>query len=162
MNGISFMASFIARGRLHGVGIESSIGEVDEALKADFIEVIDEEYGTLRRDYGFVELYFSGGPGEWVMTSGMIELHRLAADDHGMAAEWRRDTGVEFPEYCSWSELKGELSRTPGVPELDLRPQGGYLEYRAPETKVSVLVVDSEEGRDDCPGRGDVWSLSLG
>ncbi|CAM5574418.1 hypothetical protein SANTM175S_08894 [Streptomyces antimycoticus] len=92
----------------------------------------------------------------------MIELHRLAADDHGMAAEWRRDTGVEFPEYCSWSELKGELSRTPGVPELDLRPQGGYLEYRAPETKVSVLVVDSEEGRDDCRGRGDVWSLSLG
>ncbi|CAM5574446.1 hypothetical protein SANTM175S_08895 [Streptomyces antimycoticus] len=66
------MARFqLARGRLHGVGIGSSIGEVDEALKADFIEVIDEEYGTLRRDYGFVELYFVRRPGwKWsIMTS---------------------------------------------------------------------------------------------
>ncbi|MBA6437322.1 MULTISPECIES: hypothetical protein [Streptomyces] len=92
----------------------------------------------------------------------MIELHRLAADDQGMAAEWRRGTGVEFPECCSWGELRDELLRTPDTPELDLRSQGGYLEYRAPETKVSVLVVDNEEERDDCPGRGDIWSLSLG
>ncbi|MEV6128088.1 hypothetical protein AB0M05_14860 [Streptomyces violaceusniger] len=162
MNGISFMASFIATGRLYGVGVGSSIGEVDQALKVDFIDVVDEEYGMLRRDYGFVELYFSGGPGKWSMTSGMIELHRLAADDQGMAAEWRRDTDVEFPEYCSWSELREELSQTPDAPDLDLRPQGGYLEYRAPETKVSVLVVDNQEERDDCPGHGDVWSVSLG
>ncbi|MGW7695946.1 hypothetical protein ACWGMA_45315 [Streptomyces asiaticus] len=162
MSGAALLASVVATGRLHGVGVGSSIEEVDEALKADFIEVIDEEYGTLRRDYGFVELYFSGGPGEWVMTSGMIEVHRLAADEEDMAAEWRRDVGVQFPEYCSWGELREELSRTPGAPELDLRSQGGYLEYRALQTKVSVLVVDSEEERDDCPGRGDVWSLSLG
>lgn len=75
-------------------------------MKAEFIEVIDEEYGTLRRDYGFVELYFSGGPVAWVMSSGVIELHRLAADEEGMAAEWHRDTGVQFPECCSWSELR--------------------------------------------------------
>ncbi|WP_413809574.1 hypothetical protein [Streptomyces sp. OE57] len=162
MNGVAALASVIATGRLHGVGIGSSLEEVDQAVKADFIEVADEGHRTLRRDYGFVELYFSGGPGEWSMTSGMIELHRLAADDQGMAAEWRRDTGVEFPEYCPWSELREELSRTPDAPDIDLRPQGGYLEYRVPETKVSVLVVDSEEERDDCPGHGDVWSLSLG
>ncbi|MFE2185037.1 hypothetical protein [Streptomyces sp. NPDC059455] len=162
MSGVALLASVIATGRLHGVGVGSSVQEVDQMVKADFIDVVDEEYGTLRRDYGFVEIYFSGGPGEWVMTSGMIELHRLAADEEGMAAEWRRDMGVEFPEYCSWSELREELSRTSDAPELDLRSQGGYLEYRAVQTKVSVLVVDSEEGRDGCPGHGDVWSLSLG
>ncbi|CDR09984.1 hypothetical protein [Streptomyces iranensis] len=162
MSGAALLASVIATGRLHEVGVGSSLEEVDQALKVDFIEVIDEEYGTLRRDYGFVELYFSGGQGEWVMTSGMVELHRLAADEEGMAAEWCRDMGVQFPEYCSWSELREQLSRTPDAPEFNLRSQGGYLEYRAPETKVSVLVVEGEEERDDCPGHGDVWSLSLG
>ncbi|MFE9008119.1 hypothetical protein ACFYOY_39385 [Streptomyces sp. NPDC007875] len=154
MNGVAALASVIATERLHGVGIGSSIEEVDQALKVDFIDVVDEEYGMLRRDYGFVELYFSGGPGKWSMTSGMIELHRLAADDQGMAAEWRRDTDVEFPEYCSWNELREELARTPDAPDLDLRPQGGYLEYRAPETKVSVLVVDNRRSVTTARGMG--------
>ncbi|RNG18160.1 hypothetical protein [Streptomyces botrytidirepellens] len=162
MHGISFLVGLVATGRLHSIGPGASIEEVDQAVKADFIEVEDVEYGTLRRDYGFVELYFSGGTGEWVMTSGMIELHRLAADDEGMAAEWHRDMGVEFPEYCSWSELREELSQTPDAPTFELRYQGGYLEYRAPETNVSVMVVGDQMDRDDCPGRGDIFSVSFG
>ncbi|WP_055550103.1 hypothetical protein [Streptomyces sp. NBRC 110028] len=162
MDGISFLVDFITTGRLHGIGRGASVEEVDRAVKADFIDVEDEGYGTLRRDYGFVELYFSGGPGGWVMTSGMIELHRLAADDEGMAEEWYRDMGVEFSEYCSWNELREKLSQTPGAPILELRHQGDYLEYWANETKVSVMVVGGQQERDDCPGRGDIFSVSFG
>ncbi|WP_421107836.1 hypothetical protein [Streptomyces sp. NEAU-S77] len=162
MDGISFLVDLIVTGRLHGIGCGASIEEVDQAVKVDFIEVEDEEYETLRRDYGFVELYFSGGPGKWVMTSGMIELHRLAADDEGMVAEWYRNMGVEFSEYHSWGELREKLSQTPDAPTLELRRQGDYLEYRALETKVSVTVVDDQGERDECPGQGDIFSVSFG
>ncbi|MGW5448598.1 hypothetical protein [Streptomyces asiaticus] len=63
MSGVALLASVIATGRLHGVGVGSSVQEVDQMVKADFMDVVEEEYGTLRRDYGFVEIYFSGGPG---------------------------------------------------------------------------------------------------
>ncbi|MFI0818132.1 hypothetical protein ACH4TX_16660 [Streptomyces sp. NPDC021098] len=161
MDGISFLADLITTGRLHGIGPGASIEEVGQAVKAVFIEVVDEDHGMLRRDYGFVELYFSGGSGKWVMTGGTIETHRLAADGEGMAEEWRREMGVDFPACCSWAELRDELSRTSGVPEFDRVRQGGYLEYRARETNVSVFVVDDRAERDHWPGRGDVWSVGF-
>lgn len=158
-DGIAFLAGVVATRGLHGVGPGATPDEVTRALGGGFLDV--EEAGTLRRDYGFVELYFSGGPG-WVMTGGSFELHRLAADDRGMADDWRRHTGVAFPEYCSWAALRERLSRTPGAPGLVPHPQGGYVEYRAPGHTVSVVVVDDEEEeRDDWPGHGDVWSVSF-
>ncbi|MEU0839345.1 hypothetical protein ABZ370_07720 [Streptomyces sp. NPDC005962] len=163
MDGISFLADLIATGRLHGIGPGASMREVDQAVKAEFIEVVDEGHQTLRRDYGFVELYFSGRPGpeEWVMTSGVIEVHRLADDSEGMAEEWRRDMGVDFPAYCSWAELREALSRTPGAPEFERIQQDGYLEFLVRETNTSVIVVDDREECDHRPGKGDVWSVGF-
>lgn len=97
MNGVEFMARVVATGRIHGLGIGARLDDADRALSVDCIDVIDEEYGTLRRDYGFVELYFSGAPGEWTMTGGAVELHRLMGDTHGMAEEWARHTGWSSP-----------------------------------------------------------------
>lgn len=161
MGSISFLADLITTGRFHGIDPGAPMREVDQAVKAEFIEVVDKKCRTLRRDYGFVELYFSGRPGEWVMTGGLIEMHRLAADDQGMAEEWRRDMGVDFPECCSWAELRAELSRTPGVPEFERIGQGGYVEFLARETNTSVIVVDDREERDHWPGKGDVWSVGF-
>ncbi|MGR3938093.1 hypothetical protein [Streptomyces sp. BRA346] len=161
MDGISLLADLITTGRLHGVGPGASIEEVVQVVKAEFIEVVDEAHEMLRRDYGFVEMYFSGRPEEWVMTSGTIEVHRLAADGEGVAEEWRRDMGVDFPAYCSWAELREALSRTSAAPELDRVRQGGHLEYRAHDTNVSVFVVDDREERDHWPGKGDVWSVGF-
>ncbi|WP_431770965.1 hypothetical protein [Streptomyces cucumeris] len=163
MNGVEFMAGVVATGRIHGLGIGATLADADRALSVDCIDVIDEEYGTLRRDYGFVELYFSGAPGEWTMTGGAVELHRLMGDTHGMAEEWARHTGVVFPGSCTWEALREELGSLPEPPGLELLRQGGHLEYRAAGTKVSVLVVDDqEEGCACCPRYGDVWSVSLG
>ncbi|GAB2584559.1 hypothetical protein GCM10027168_16650 [Streptomyces capparidis] len=160
--GAAFLAGVVATGRIHGVGIGSSLEEVARALPADYVDVADAE-DSLRRDFGFVELYLSGGPA-WTVTGGSVELHRLAGDDSGMAEAWRRATGVAFPGYCSWAELREELSSRADAPALEPHRQGGYREFRAPRTKVTVLVVDDEdEDREDgWPGHGDVWSVSLG
>jgi hypothetical protein len=157
---IQLIASFVATGRLHGVGIGSTLSEVDQAIRSDFVDVVDESGLSLRRDYGFVEFYFNPGP-DWVMSGGSIELHRLASDNE-RAEKWRRNMNVDFPQYMTWEELREELSRIPNSPPLTVIDQGEFLEYRAAETKVSVIVNNDHEERDSWVGHGDVWSVSLG
>ncbi|MGW6980198.1 hypothetical protein ACWGE1_12210 [Streptomyces sp. NPDC054932] len=160
VTGIDFLASFLRTGRLHGIGIGSTLGEVDRAIRHRFVDVVDEEGESLRRDYGFVEFYFNPGD-EWVMSGGSIELHRLASG-RGMAREWARTTGVGFPRHVAWADVREELGRVPGAPELTVGDQGGFLEYRAAASNVSVIVVDDEEEeRGSHVGHGDVWSVSL-
>ncbi|MFE9477011.1 hypothetical protein ACFYNM_00230 [Streptomyces spororaveus] len=160
MTGIEFLASFLRTGRLYGIGIGSTLGEVDRAVRHRFVDVVDEEGASLRRDYGFVEFYFNPGD-EWVMSGCSIELHRLASG-RAMAKEWARTMKVEFPRYVAWEAVREELARVPGAPELRVGDQGGFLEHRAEATGVSVIVVDDEEeGRGRHAGHGDVWSVSL-
>ncbi|MFG2899252.1 hypothetical protein ACGFZH_19505 [Streptomyces zaomyceticus] len=162
MTGAEFLASFIATGELHGLRIGAGLDEVDRAFRHPFVDVVGEEREWLRRDYGVVEFAFNPEPEpEWVMASASIQLHRLAADD-GLARSWARSTGVEFTRYTSWEELRDELCRTHGVPELEVTGQGGFLQYRAVSSNVSVLVVDGED--EECghrAGDGDVWGLDL-
>ncbi|MEV4936543.1 hypothetical protein [Streptomyces zaomyceticus] len=172
MTGAEFLASFIATGELHGLRIGAALDEVDRAFRHSFVDVVGKERGWLRRDYGLVELAFNPAtkPAShpvpepepaWVMATASIQLHRLAAGD-GLARSWARSTGVAFPRYTSWEEVRDELSRTHGVPELKITDQGGFLQYRAASSNVSVLVVDEEdEERGYRVGDGDVWSLEL-
>lgn len=160
MTGAEFIAAFLAAGSLRGLRPGSAVAEADLALPVDFIEENDPG-GMLRRDYGLVELYFSGEPTR-VLTGGSLELHRLPGDP-ALAAEWSSATGVDFAPYTPWAEVKGAIA-TAGLDEaaLECTPQGDYLEYRNPGTRVSVLVVHGEDERDDWPGHEDVWSVSLG
>ncbi|WP_327304151.1 hypothetical protein OG730_11475 [Streptomyces sp. NBC_01298] len=63
----------------------------------------------------------------------------------------------------AWSEVAGALAAA-GLAEgaLVRTTQGDCLEYRNPDTKVSVLVVDGEDERDDWPGHAGLWSVSRG
>lgn len=157
MNALQVIASFISSGRLHGVGIGSTLTQVDQAIQSDFIDVADGDGLSLRRDYGFVEFYFNPGP-DWVVTGGSLELHRLAGN-RGLAARWRKDMNVEFPQYVTWDELNEELSH---LAQPMVTDQGDFMEFRFPSTKVSVLVSNDHEERDEWVGHGDVWSVSLG
>ncbi|MFJ5828005.1 hypothetical protein [Streptomyces sp. NPDC093089] len=162
VNGVEFLASFITGGELHGLRIGSTLDEVDRAFRLPFVDVVGEGKKWLRRDYGLVEFAFNPEPGpDWVVATASIQLHRLASDDD-LARAWARSTGVEFPRYTSWEQVRAELSRTGGVPELKTTDQGGFLQYRAASSNVSVLVVDDEdEERGYRVGDGDVWALDL-
>ena len=104
MHAIPFLVSFLTSGRLHGLGIGSTIGEVDEAIYCDFIDDVSRSGDSLRRDYGFFEFSFNPGP-EWVMANCSIQLHRLASG-YSMAEEWRKSIQVDFPKYLAWDELR--------------------------------------------------------
>ncbi|MFJ3203006.1 hypothetical protein [Streptomyces sp. NPDC086989] len=161
MTGLEFLASFIKTGRLHhGIGIGSTLGEADRVLQHRCVDVVGEDGLSLRRDYGFVELYFNPGE-EWVMSGGSIELHRLANAPES-AAPWAAGTGVEFTRYTAWADVREALSEVPPAPEFTVTDQGGFVEYRAEASCVSVLVVDDEDDeRGYHAGHGDVWSISL-
>ncbi|WP_353944296.1 hypothetical protein ABII15_23680 [Streptomyces sp. HUAS MG91] len=160
MNGMKSVAEFVATGKFHGLGLGSPLSAVTEKIRVDFIEEADEENLSLRRDYGFIEFHFSQEP-EWVVTSGMLELHRIAGNSTLMA-EWEETMQEVFPRYFSWGEFSQQYHRIPDAPPLIRTAQGGFVEYRSAATRVSVLVVDGEDGRDDWPGGCDVWSVSLG
>ncbi len=64
--------------------------------------------------------------------------------------------------YVAWEDVRNALARVPGAPEFEVTDQGGFLEYRAAASSVSVLVVDDEEEERVChAGHGDIWSVSL-
>ncbi|MFD8480396.1 hypothetical protein [Kitasatospora sp. NPDC059673] len=109
MNGTAFLASVIATGRLHGIGIGSPIADVGRAFRSAWIDDVVEAGVSLRRDYGLVELYFNGP--EWTVVGGSVELHRLATVA-GLAEEWRKAEGIEFSEYLPWSEVETALAPT--------------------------------------------------
>ncbi|MDQ1009873.1 hypothetical protein QFZ82_004358 [Streptomyces sp. V4I23] len=160
MTAIECLTSFITAGRFLGSGVGSAITDVDGAIRVDFIDDVDETGQSIRRDYGFVELTFHPVP-EWVVVGAAFQLHRLAAEP-SLAEEWAERMGVEFPRYLAWDQLRAELRRVVPTLDLTIREQGGFVEYRAPVSNVSVLVVDEpEDERGYRVGHQDVWSVSV-
>ncbi|MFJ9342618.1 hypothetical protein ACIRP0_25490 [Streptomyces sp. NPDC101733] len=160
MIGSEFIARLLATGEFHGLRPGASREEADRVIGVGFIAEEDGAGRSLRRDYGLVELCFSGGP-DWVLTSGSLELHRIPGDPD-VAGGWREAMGVDFAPYTEWDEvLRVHAAAAPGLgAAMDRTDQGGFLEYRNPLTKVSVMVVEGEDERGDWPGHGDVWSVS--
>ncbi|MEV5481353.1 MULTISPECIES: hypothetical protein [Streptomyces] len=161
MTGIEFLATLVATGSLHGLTIGSPVSEVDRAIHGDHIDVPSETGLSLRRDYGFVEFGFDSDPDvDWVMKGCGIQLHRLPYSPD-LAEEWSRAMGVDFPPYTAWTDLREEMVRH-GVADLETKDQKTFLAYRAPHSKVSVIVNNVEEERDNYVGFGDVWAVHLG
>lgn len=154
------IASFIATGRLYEIGIGSTLSELQQAIDFDFVDVVDEDGYSMRRDYGFIEFYLNLDQ-DWRVSGGSVELHRLAVRSD-MADRWHASMQDRFPQYLTWDELYSEFSSLPSAPSLQNIDQGDFQEYRAAETKVSVLVSNDHEERDEWLGHGDVWSVSLG
>ena len=160
MSAAELIASFIATGRLYGIGIGSTLTELQQAINFDFVDVVDENGDSMRRDYGFIEFYLNLDQ-DWRVSGGAVELHRLAVRSD-MADRWRVAMHDSFPRYLAWDELYNDFSNLPSHPSLHNIDQGDFQEYRAAETKVSVLVSNDHEERDEWLGHGDVWSVSLG
>lgn len=160
MSVTELIASFVATGRLYGVGIGSTLVDVQTEIDSDFVDVVDVDGDSMRRDYGFIEFYFNSGQ-HWTVSGGSIELHRLAVRSD-LALRWSGAMRDEFPQYLAWEELLAEYSKLPDHPVLEVIDQGDFLEYRASVSKVSVLVNNDYEKRDEWLGHGDVWSVSLG
>ncbi|MFD0297671.1 hypothetical protein ACFWJS_41690 [Streptomyces sp. NPDC127061] len=160
MSATKLIASFIATGRLYGVSIGSTLADLQQKINFDFVDVVDDGGDSMRRDYGFIEFYLNSDL-SWSVSGGAIELHKLVARDD-MVNRWRAAMRDEFPKYLAWDELSDELSKLSNPPVLRIIDQGDFLEYRAAATKVSILVNNDYEERDECLGHGDVWSVSLG
>lgn len=159
MNAIEFLTSLIRSGKLYSLGIGSTLDEVDQSVRCEFIDGVSKSGLSMRRDYGFFEFSFRSDP-EWTVFAISIQLHRLASNFE-MAQEWQRGMGTDFSRYTTWCELRDALSRVQQSPTLTVKDQGDFIEYRADATNVSVVVNNNHEERDCSVGQGDLWSVSL-
>jgi hypothetical protein len=160
MTGLQFCATLMATGRIFDVGIGSSVSDVDLALAGEYVEELGDGGVDARRDYGLIEMSLTEADG-WVLTGVTLELHRLSGNSY-LLREFRDDSGVSFERYTSWHELKEKFLCSASDPSLQCVQQGDFLEYRRPDVKVSVFVVNDNSERDEWPGQGDVWSIALG
>lgn len=163
MTAAAYIAALITTGRLEGAGISlgASVADLDMTVPVSHVQDSDPDDAWTRRDYGLLEVSLSGGPRP-VLTGATLELHRLATHP-SLADEWEQIMGVRLPRYTAWTDIAAVLGGQPLSARLDRVEQGGFTEYRAPDTRVSVLVVNEPgEERDDWPGHGDVWSVALG
>lgn len=158
--GLELCATLVATGRIFNIGLGSSVSDVNRAFMGEYVEEFDGGGVGARRDYGWIEISLTKAD-EWILTGVTLELHRLSENPE-LIREFHDDSGVPFEGYTSWLELKEEFLSS--VPDSSLRcaQQGDFLEYRNPDVKVSVFVVNDNSERDEWPGQGDVWSIALG
>ncbi len=74
MDYLDFFGEFLARGRVLGVGVESSSEEWDGALGEDYVE--NRRKGMRWRDYGMVEATFGRSHKYWTCSAVSIQSHR--------------------------------------------------------------------------------------
>ncbi|WP_317443220.1 hypothetical protein [Streptomyces collinus] len=160
MTGLQLCATLMATGRIFGVGIDSSVSEVDQALRGEYVEELSDGGVDARRDYGWIEISLTKRE-QWVLVGATLELHRLSGNAD-LIRDVLSESGVAFEGYTSWLELKEQFLSSAGDSSLQCMQQGDYMEYRNPDVKVSVFVVNDETERDEWPGQGDVWSIALG
>jgi hypothetical protein len=150
--GLQLCASLLVEGRVLGVGLGASASEIDRAFRSAYVEELSKGGADARRDYGLIELSLTKRS-EWVLAGATLQLDRLPGNP---------DLHFAFPRYTAWREVEEcFLSASPGV-ALQCVQQGGFLEYRNPDAKVSVFVVEDGTERSEWPGHGDVWSIALG
>ncbi|AGS69417.1 hypothetical protein [Streptomyces collinus] len=160
MTGLKLCATLLATGRIFGVGIDSSVSEVDQALRGEYIEELGDSGVDARRDYGWIEISLTKRE-QWVLVGATLELHRLS-ENADLIRDVLSESGVAFEGYTPWLELKEQFLSSAPDSSLQCTQQGDYMEYRNPDVKVSVFVVNDDTERDEWPGHGDVWSIALG
>ncbi|MGW7486023.1 hypothetical protein [Streptomyces sp. NPDC054786] len=161
MNGIDFLSEFVMTGSLCGLRVDDPVGDVDRAIQGDYIDAVDGGGLVMRRDYGFMEFGFnSHSEFGWVLKGCGIQLHRLPYSPD-LLEELRENMGIDFQPYTTWEELSQGISRRGGK-GMEASDQDTFLKYRMSSTKVSVIVNNVKEVRDDYVGYGDVWAVHLG
>lgn len=146
-----------------GVSTGADLADVTAALGTEYI---DDSYGRqgsriLRRDYGLFEATFVGEP-KWICKSITVEVHR-AAPHPELVEEVLERHRLNFPRYTTWEEVKHELLNLVDAVEIvEIEPQAGYKSFSVDGGKTKIYIVsNSEYGRGDLPGDGDVWKIEM-
>ncbi|MCC9307110.1 hypothetical protein LN042_08325 [Kitasatospora sp. RB6PN24] len=160
MDAASFLAEVIATGTIVGVRLGSSLHDVDQVLNISFAEEVDETgIGYLRRDYGLIELSFSGGP-NWACDGILVEVHRLA-QQQDLIDEWRDVYNVKLARYASWENVRKILAVRYHLTDMEIVEQGGDVSFRSSSPRFAVVVMPPGCRRGEWPGGGDIVSIDI-
>ncbi|MFD0279258.1 hypothetical protein ACFVHB_35925 [Kitasatospora sp. NPDC127111] len=165
MPDLDFYAHVATRCDVLGVGIGSGPAEWEGTVGSDYLDDGDE--GLLRRDYGLLELSFSGAEGAVSCFGISVQVHRLI-HDACVPPPLERTYG-EFARRVRFEELRSViLSLGCTVEPDDL--SGDVHRYLVPESGARVFVIadpdpygggDHDVDDPEIHQAGDVWALSV-
>lgn len=163
MTGAEFIARVIFTGSLAGIEIGDGLERIDSVVPLSYVDDLTGrgKSRTLRRDYGLFEVSCVGNP-DWTCQAMMLEIHRLRHLPDLMG-EVREELGIQFDPFTKWADVQREYDLIPGNRVLEVNDETSeYRVFRQRSTGVSVRVVhDSNAGRGEYPGHGDVWGLEI-
>lgn len=165
MSDLDFYAHVATRGDVLGTGVGSRPDAWSASLGQDCID--DPGKGLLRRDYGLVELSFSG-VGESLSCFGIgVQVHRML---HGRSVPASlTEVYGEFASRARFAELREAIQALGFAVEPD-DTSGDVHRYRVAGSGVRVFVVDDPDpygtgdydvDDPDVHRAGDVWALSV-
>src|SRR5262249_8959782 len=148
MNVSEFLADVMATGRLFGLGVGHEVTEWDTRIQGvDFVDIERRvERGLFRRDYGLVEVLFTGGD-PWVCDSCGVQVHRLAYHP-SMITGWL-PTGSPEVSAVTWGDVRQALEKRPDAPRWTVGRQHEMIQYMSDEMGVSVFVYDEDPDDDE-------------
>ena len=138
-----------------GFGLGESLEQAERVFGGQYIDDIHSRRKFLRRDYGLLELTFTGV--SWVCTTLCLQAHRLSG---GRAVSVPIALVSEFgapPSYVDFDEFRSRLTGH-GVSLGEAGREEEHARYMTDDMKCEV-VTSGRSGRD-----GNIealWSVSI-
>ncbi|MDT0613391.1 hypothetical protein [Streptomyces lancefieldiae] len=165
MSDLDFYAHVATSCDVFGTGIGSSPAAWEATVGPDYLD--DPSKGTLRRDYGLVELSFSNTEGPMSCFGISVQVHRLI---HGLSvpASLAGEYG-EFAPRARFADMQVAIQALGYTVEPD-DLSGHVHRYRVPRSGARIFVIndpdpygDGDHDVDDqeVHQAGDVWALSV-
>ncbi|MEW2625951.1 hypothetical protein [Streptomyces sp. NPDC048106] len=166
MSDLDFYAHAVTRGDVLGAGIGSAPGVWEARAGTDYLDVPGR--GLLRRDYGLVEVSFSGAGEEGLTCDGIgVQVHRLI---HGPCAPAPlvRAYG-EFRPRVRFAELRSAIAALGCAAEPEDVSKDVHR-YRVSGSGARIFVIEDPDpygdgshdtGDPSVHQTGDVWALSV-
>ncbi|WHM40686.1 hypothetical protein [Streptomyces sp. BPTC-684] len=166
MSDLDFYAHVATRGDVLGTGIGSGPDAWEAAVGPGYLD--DRGAGLLRRDYGLVEVSFSGAEGSMSCFGISVQVHRLIHGHSAVPPTLEREYGGFAPRVRFQDLRSGILSLGRTVEPEDL--SGDVHRYRVPESGARIFVIEDPDPYGDgdydvddpeIHQAGDVWALNV-
>lgn len=160
VNYVDLLIDAIAGRRILGLELGGTLEQAELVLGADYVDDVHKRRQFLRRDYGLIELTFTGSP-NWLCSSMALQVHRLASDDIGDIPLAIQVAYGDFPTSVRLDEFESRLADA-GMQLAERGRDSDFARYGVDQRQAEVIVSlgGSQGAHPSVPG-GFIWAISI-
>jgi hypothetical protein len=162
LNALDFFVNFARTGNICGLGLDTTPQQWADALGDRCISAVNKKQKQMRRDYGLVELTFSGSEESWRFFSVSVQAHRLWWSPDSVPDRLRSEYGP-FPKIINFEDVRSELRKFGLEPCLiDDMQISDHARYYISVTKILIYALSPDIATEpDHMRPGALWSMYL-